>query len=78
MRAISGVTENKLFAPGVFFLEFVLEADTKERSEEGAVPGVNVVYRIAEAVAGAGESEERGQGEEVTSCGGSRRNACWQ
>jgi len=66
VRAISGVTENRLIAPGVFFLEFVLGADTKGRGEEGAVPGVGAVYGIAEVVANAGKSEERGQGEEVT------------
>ena len=43
---------------GVFFLELVLGGDTKKLGEEGAVPGVVVVYVFAEAAAGAGESEE--------------------
>ena len=69
---VDGVTENELFAPGLLcaseeqdglVLEFMLGADAEELGEEGAEPGVVVVYVFAEASAGAGESEEGGEGE---------------
>jgi hypothetical protein len=67
-----GVAENELFAPGMLcapeeqdalVLELVLGADAAELGEEGAEPGVVVVYMFAEASAGAGEGEEGGEGE---------------